>query len=205
MKSLVPQVLSMSMLPGFAVAQANGLPSTLSDCLRVDTAVVGCVDELPAAAALEPLISFGTPLGTGVLPVLLPPSPGLIATLAGVVVLVEPGPPDPGAPMLFNNIPVSDLALSFQVPGGAGLGVIFMSDGHPSLPEWVSALNAMPAPPVTVLLETGSYQDVTPGLHTPYKVEIASDIVDVVPEPAGYAMLGLGLGLLAGWMRRQRR
>jgi hypothetical protein len=202
MKPLISLMLLASMLPGVARAQAGGLPAGQSDCLNAANSFVGCIQESPQASTPEPLVTFGSPLGNGVFSTMpLPPT----VTLLGAVVLFESKNAVDATTLFFNGIPVSDVAVSFVMPGSPAIGVNLISDGHPDLPAWVAYLNSLPAAaPITVMAETGAYQDVTQALHTPYNVQIASD-VEAVPEPTSYSLLGLGLGLLATWVRRQRR
>src|SRR5262249_39447828 len=99
------------------------------------------------------------------------------------------------------NVIMSDAVIaSFQSPGLVEL----VSDGDPQLAQLAAAL-AIPGllPNVSVLEETGSLQDLTNRVGSGIvglQVQVQSD---VVPEPATFALLGLGLLGLATQGRRR--
>ena len=158
--------------------------------------------EGPPAPAPETAI-FNLPVGAdGLFGGVLPVVPAISA-----VALLEPlgEPIDPGeTPVLWlNNRILSDIVVSFATPGSlvAPVGVAFISDGDANLAPWAAFLLSG-AVPVTVLDETGTVQDVSPFLLTPYKVEVQSDVTGV-PEPGTAVLLLAGAGMIA-WATRRR-
>ena len=201
MRSLPVVAVCLAALASHAHAQ-----NQLSDMFRVTlpgaVPFTVFVPEGPPAPAPETAI-FNLPVGPdglfgGVLPIM---------PTIGAVVLLEPlgEPIGPGETpvMWLNNRVLSDIVLSFATPNSlvAPVGVAFMSDGDANLAPWAAFLLSG-AVPVTVLDETGTVQDVTSFLLTPYRVEVQSD-VSGVPEPGTAALLLAGAGLI-GWATRRR-
>jgi hypothetical protein len=127
------------------------------------------------------------------------------------VILLEPANEPAGEnPILMpdgSGRIVSDLVIaSFRNPKlPTGPGVIFYSDGHPSLAGLVASLAPiLQNGNVSVLDETGDLQDLSALIGSDafgLKVQVQSD---VVPEPGTFALVGFGLaGLVA--VRRAHR
>lgn len=178
------------------------------------------IPEIPGPGAEDSaLFAPGTGLPAlqpqGALPGIVPPGfPGL-----AYVILTEPAgePPDPSElpPVIYSGpngpIVVSDVVITNLIappPGPVAVPpfVALVSDNNPDLAAYVAAM----PPGVPVLVETGSLQDVTSELGSPFipgvgpiDVQVLSDAR--VPEPSTFAMAALGLGALTAWGWRLRR
>ena len=208
MKSLCLIAACLALAAGTASAQIP--PPTQSDELRITspTGVVLLDVFLLDLAGASESGAYNIPgLPDGVAPPGGLPPPGVFPVLS-YVALLEPlnDPIDPGTTPIIIIIPgagsrvLSDLAISFTVPNG--VGVAFLSDADPLLQAYASFLQLNNNAALKFVTETGQLQDVTAFLQTPYRVQVASDVA-AVPEPAAYALLAAGLGML-GWRKRRR-
>jgi hypothetical protein len=103
----------------------------------------------------------------------------------GTVILTEPGT---GA--------YSD-TLSLLLSSTGGVDVFFFSDPSVAPPGDIGTILA-------TLTETGGVQDVSSYFGGKVLVQVGSDL-DVVPEPATWAMTLIGIGMAGGIMRTRRR
>ena len=190
------RLFAASLALGASVAAAQ--QPQPSDTLRI-TLPTGAVflvtltESVTGTTSPETAVFNLPPLPDGVLAAVLPPT---IAPVKSAVVLLEPlgSVVDPGTtPIFFNNRIVSDFVIAFFTPNSllAPVGVAFISDGDGNLALWASVLFGGSAP-LSGLEETGSFQDLTSLLGTPYKAEVLSDL-GPVPEPGSAALLLAGL------------
>lgn len=103
---------------------------------------------------------------------------------------------------------ISDIVFSTlgdPLVGDCCAGVFLLSDGDPLFAQVILIPSVLRTSPQTILEETGQLQDLTPFLGTaPFglRVQVQSD---VIPEPATFALLGLGVGTLGVASRRRQQ
>lgn len=179
---------------GIAIASRTESASALSDRVLITASIGfvvfdGSVDE-GGAAAPELSLSFGATLDP-------------LDQTNSIVVLSEPAGEPPGESPIF--IPGTELVLSDLVIAntfqGVNLGLLFLSDGDPTLAQILPILETQP---FAIVEETGELQDISALLGTGgvnLKVEVQSD---VVPEPGTLLLVGGGLLGFAAHGRRRR-
>ena len=101
---------------------------------------------------------------------------------------------------------VSDV-LSILPSTSGGVDIFFFSgvEGGPPLLSTIPAADL--GTTLATLAETGQIQDVSQyfGGSTTISVQVGSDIEAVIPEPATWAMMLIGVGGIGGVMRRRSR
>ena len=216
----------MVVVCGAVLAAATGhARADSSDILLVNGAPPQVIPEAGAITESSALVSYINPAASQLVPA------GGLAALIGLpgtqdpsslfyVLLAEPaGPPDPNelpqpAYIGANGqpVPVSDLIIEGVSNGQVGGPFLAMiSDGNPDLNDYLNLVPPGAPSNVTVLTETGIFQDITADL--PFArthgidVEVLSNVeADTgAPLPATFWCGGALLALMAAISLRRRR